>query len=63
MTMLARLFGEGFRIFFLAAGLFALFTPIVGEGGLGVPAPWGMVSLTPLAPAPPLVWGLLDAVE
>lgn len=52
MTMLARLFGEGFRIFFLAAGLYAVFTLIVWEGWLGVHALGGMVSLTPFAPAP-----------
>jgi uncharacterized protein involved in response to NO len=52
MTMLARLFGEGFRIFFLATGLYAVFTLIVWEGWLGVHALGGMVSLTPFAPAP-----------
>ena len=32
MTALKRLFGDGFRVFFLAAGLFALFSMGVWEG-------------------------------
>ena len=31
MTALKRLFGDGFRVFFLAAGLFAILSMIVWE--------------------------------
>lgn len=52
MTFLGRLFGEGFRIFFLAAGLYAVFTLVVWEGWLGIHAVGGMVTQTPFAPTP-----------
>lgn len=52
---ITRLFGEGFRVFFLAAGLYAVFTLIVWEGWLGIHAAGGMVSDLPFA-APPHLW-------
>lgn len=55
MTALTRLFGEGFRVFFLAAGLFAVFAMIVWEGWLGIHAAGGMVTKMPFAP-PPHLW-------
>jgi uncharacterized protein involved in response to NO len=54
MTALKRLFGEGFRIFFLSAGLYALFLMIVWEGWLGIHAAGGMAALP--AGAPPHLW-------
>lgn len=50
-----RLFGEGHRVFFLAAGLYAIFALIVWEGWLGIHAAGGMVSEMPFA-APPHLW-------
>jgi len=54
MTAVARLFGEGFRVFFLAAGLYAVFALIVWEGWIGIHAAGGMVTGLPFAPAPHL---------
>jgi uncharacterized protein involved in response to NO len=54
MTALKRLFGDGFRIFFLAAGLFAILSMIVWEGYLAIHAIGGLVEL-PTA-APPHLW-------
>lgn len=54
MTPLHRLFTAGFRVFFLAAGLFAVFTMIVWEGWLAVHALGGMVNDMPFAQAPHL---------
>ena len=47
-----RVFGEGFRVFFLAAGLYGLFTGIVWLIWLGVHAAGGMVELPSHAVAP-----------
>lgn len=54
MTSLQRLFTAGFRVFFLAAGLFAVFCMIVWEGWLAIHAAGGMVSDMPFAMAPHL---------
>lgn len=54
MTALKRLFGDGFRVFFLAAGLFALFSMGVWEGYQIVQAFGGVLDL-PTA-APPHLW-------
>ncbi|RVT81830.1 NnrS family protein [Rhodobacteraceae bacterium CCMM004] len=53
-AILSRLFGEGFRIFFLAAGLFGLVSVLYWEMWLGVHALGGMVSDHPFAQAPHL---------
>lgn len=53
-AVLNRFFGEGFRVFFLAAGLYAVFTMIVWEGWLGIHAAGGMVTKMPFAAAPHL---------
>ncbi len=53
MTVLARFFGDGFRVFFFAAGVFAMLAMIVWAGWLGVHAYGGMVDL-PTAAAPHL---------
>ncbi|MFZ0098655.1 MAG: NnrS family protein, partial [Gemmobacter sp.] len=53
MTALERLFSEGFRIFFLAAGLFAIIAMGVWEAWLAVQATGGSLEL-PAAPAPHL---------
>lgn len=50
-----RLIGEGHRVFFLAAGLYAIFALIVWEGWIGIHAAGGMVSDMPFAP-PPHLW-------
>lgn len=55
MTGFTRLFSEGFRVFFLAAGLYAVFALIVWTGWLGVHAAGGMVSDLPFA-MPPHLW-------
>ena len=54
MTPLKRLFGDGFRVFFLAAGLFAFVSMGVWEGYQIVQALGGMLEL-PTA-APPHLW-------
>ena len=48
----SRLFSEGFRIFFLAAGVFGLLSAMVWEAWLGVHAFGGMVTDMPFAQAP-----------
>ena len=53
MTVLARFFGDGFRVFLFAAGLLAMLAMIVWAGWLGVHAYGGMVDL-PTAAAPHL---------
>jgi uncharacterized protein involved in response to NO len=52
---ITRLFGEGFRIFFLAAGVFGLLTVLYWETWLGIHAFGGMVTRHPFAP-PPHLW-------
>jgi uncharacterized protein involved in response to NO len=54
MIPLKRLFGDGFRVFFLAAGLFAIASMIVWEGYLAIHAMGGTVDL-PTA-VPPHLW-------
>jgi uncharacterized protein involved in response to NO len=54
MTALARLFGDGFRVFFLAAGLFAVLSVAVWELYLTTHALGGGMDL-PTA-APPQLW-------
>ena len=54
MTALKRLFSEGFRVFFLAAGLFALISMAIWEGYLIIQALGGVLDL-PTA-APPHLW-------
>ena len=54
MTALKRLFGEGFRVFFLAAGIFAVLAMAVWELYLTIQALGGMMDL-PTA-APPQLW-------
>ena len=54
MTPLKRLFGDGFRVFFLAAGLFAFVSMGVWEGYQILQALGGMLEL-PTA-APPHLW-------
>ena len=49
-----RVFTAGFRIFFLAAGLFAIFAMVVWEGWLAIHAAGGMVSDMPFDMAPHL---------
>lgn len=53
MTALERLFSEGFRVFFLAAGLFAVIAMGVWEAWLAVQTAGGSLDL-PAAPAPHL---------
>ena len=52
MNGLTRLFTAGYRIFFLMAGVFAVFAMLVWEGWLAVHAAGGMVSDMPFAMAP-----------
>lgn len=54
MSYLKRLFGDGFRVFFLAAGLFAVLSMILWEGFVAIHAMGGMIEL-PTA-APPHLW-------
>ncbi len=54
MIALKRLFGDGFRVFFLSAGVFAMLSMIVWELYLTIHALGGMVEL-PTA-APPHLW-------
>ncbi|MEZ5797844.1 MAG: NnrS family protein [Paracoccaceae bacterium] len=54
MTAIKRLFGDGFRVFFLAAGLFAIISVAVWETVLAVQALGGAIAL-PTA-APPHLW-------
>lgn len=53
--IVARLFGEGFRVFFLAAGLFGILSVLYWESWLGIHALGGMVTQHPFAP-PPHLW-------
>ncbi len=55
MRILRTLFSEGFRIFFLAAGLFAVISIGLWITWLGVHAVGGMVTRMPFAP-PPHLW-------
>lgn len=52
MSAFHRLFTAGYRVFFLAAGLFAVFAMVVWEGWLAIHAAGGMVSDMPFAMAP-----------
>ncbi|WP_421848953.1 NnrS family protein [Oricola sp.] len=52
---LGRLFGDGFRLFFLAAGVFGMLSALYWEGWLGVHAFGGMVTAHAFA-HPPSVW-------
>jgi uncharacterized protein involved in response to NO len=54
MTALKRLFGDGFRVFFLSAGLFAILSMAVWELYLTLQALGGVIDL-PTA-APPHLW-------
>ena len=54
---LKRLFGDGYRVFFLAAGLYAVFTLSFWVLWLGVHWAGGMFSLLPFAMAPHLWHG------
>jgi uncharacterized protein involved in response to NO len=54
MSAIKRLFSEGFRVFFLAAGLFAVVAMVVWEGWLAIHAAGGTAEL-PVAP-PPHLW-------
>ena len=49
-----RVFTAGYRVFFLAAGLFATFAMVVWEGWLAIHAAGGMVGDMPFAMAPHL---------
>jgi len=53
--VLERLFGEGFRVFFLAAGLFGILSVLYWGTWLGIHAFGGMVTRHPFAP-PPHLW-------
>lgn len=53
-TAIHRLLGEGHRVFFLGAGLFAVFAMLVWTGWIGIHAAGGMVTDMPFAPAPHL---------
>ena len=55
ITALRTLFGEGFRIFFLSAGLFAVISIGLWVGWLAIHAAGGMVTAMPFA-APPHLW-------
>lgn len=52
-----RLFTAGYRIFFLAAGLFAIFALLIWEGWLAIHAAGGMVTDMPFGIAPHLWHG------
>ena len=54
-SLISRLFSQGFRIFFLAAGAFAIFSMLVWELYLGVHFAGGMIYDLPFAP-PPHLW-------
>ena len=54
MSGFKRFFGDGFRVFFLAAGLFAILSMLVWEGWLAVHALGGMAELP--SAAPPHLW-------
>ncbi len=54
---LQLLFSAGYRVFFLAAGLFAIFAILVWEGYLAVHAAGGMISELPVGVAPHLWHG------
>lgn len=52
MIAIKRVFSAGYRIFFLLAGLFAVFAMLVWEGYLGIHAAGGLASDLPFAMAP-----------
>jgi len=54
-SLISRLFGDGFRIFFLAAGVFAILSMLVWELYLGVHFAGGMIFDLPFGP-PPHLW-------
>lgn len=54
MEKLRIVFGEGFRVFFLAAGLYAVFAVAIWTGWLGIHAVGGMAVRPPFAQAPHL---------
>jgi uncharacterized protein involved in response to NO len=54
MTALKRLFGDGFRVFFLSAGVFAILSMILWELYLAIHALGGLMDLP--AAAPPHLW-------
>jgi uncharacterized protein involved in response to NO len=54
MTALKRLFGDGFRVFFFSAGVFAILAMLVWELFLTIQATGGLIDL-PTA-APPHLW-------
>ncbi|ADZ69011.1 NnrS family protein [Polymorphum gilvum] len=54
MAPFKRLFGEGFRVFFLAAGLYGVFAVLVWTGWLGIHAAGGTLRAVPFAMAPHL---------
>ena len=54
MSRFPVLFTGGYRVFFLAAGLFAVLAMLVWEGYLAIHAAGGMVNDLPFAPAPHL---------
>jgi len=68
LDTLIRPFTQGFRVFFLAAGMFAVAALAYWELWLGVHAAGGMVTATPFAMAPHLwhahemIWGFAGAV-
>ena len=55
IVSLKRLLGEGFRVFFLAAGLYGVFAVAVWTGWLGVHAAGGAFADEPFA-MPPYLW-------
>lgn len=57
MTGARRLFSAGYRVFFLAAGLFAIFAMAVWEGWLAIHAAGGALRAVPFAMAPHLWHG------
>ena len=67
-TPLVTPFTEGFRVFFLAAGLFAVAALVYWELWLAIHAAGGMVTATPFAHPPHLwhahemIWGYAGAV-
>ncbi len=52
---LARFFSDGWRVFFTAAALYAVFSLVIWTGWLGIHAAGGMVSDLPFSP-PPHLW-------
>ncbi len=68
MTTFRIVLGEGFRVFFLAAGIFSILAMAYWELWIGVHAAGGMVTGTPFAHAPhhwhahEMIWGYGAAV-